>query len=67
MGPLDESWRVSTRTGTQGQCVETRYLDQRVEVRDSKDRRGPTLAFSPVNWTAFITKLNAPQPSTTAP
>ncbi|MEO3742112.1 DUF397 domain-containing protein [Plantactinospora sp. B5E13] len=54
MGPLDATWRVSTRTGTQGQCVETRRVDHRVEVRDSKDRDGPVITFSPTAWTNFI-------------
>nr|MDT0657869.1 DUF397 domain-containing protein [Micromonospora sp. DSM 115978] len=54
MTPLDETWRVSTRTGTEGQCVEARFARPRVEVRDSKDRSGPVLAFSPDAWAAFV-------------
>ncbi|MGI5245466.1 DUF397 domain-containing protein [Dactylosporangium sp. CA-139066] len=51
---LDERWRKSTRSGgASGNCVEVRQLDGTVEVRDSKDPNGPTLAFSARNWQAF--------------
>nr|WP_204011291.1 DUF397 domain-containing protein [Micromonospora andamanensis] len=57
MTPLGTTWRTSTRSGTQGQCIEIRYIDGRVEVRDSKDRSGPSLALTPENWTVFVTSL----------
>ena len=58
MHPLDGVWRVSTRTGNNGACVEARYADSTVEVRDSKDRGGPTLTFSPATWTTFVASLH---------
>ncbi|MDG4828667.1 DUF397 domain-containing protein [Solwaraspora sp. WMMD1047] len=61
MGPLDETWRVSTRTGTQGQCVEARVAGRRVEIRDSKDRSGPVLTFTPGSWTSFVAFLDTGQ------
>ncbi|MDM4721225.1 DUF397 domain-containing protein [Micromonospora sp. WMMA1363] len=51
-------WRTSSRSNDQGLCVEV--ADNLVDVlgvvavRDSKDRSGPTLAVSPVEWTAFL-------------
>ena len=58
MPALNATWRKSTRSNNGGACVEVRYLDGRIEVRDSKDRTGPTLAFTPQEWTAFLAGVN---------
>ncbi|MGW0503136.1 DUF397 domain-containing protein [Micromonospora sp. NPDC003241] len=49
-------WRKSTRSsGNQGDCVEVAdNLAQVVGVRDSKDRQGPVLTFTPETWRAFV-------------
>jgi hypothetical protein len=47
-------WRKSRRSGLDG-CVEVAVIDgSRVAVRDSKDRSGPVLTFSPTEWEAFV-------------
>ncbi|SCE64565.1 DUF397 domain-containing protein [Micromonospora mirobrigensis] len=48
-------WRKSTRSDNGGAtCVEVATnLPGVVGVRDSKDRRGPVLAFPPAAWRAF--------------
>ncbi|WP_433553221.1 DUF397 domain-containing protein [Micromonospora zamorensis] len=51
---MDSQWRKSSRSGSNGACVETRYVDQTVEVRDSKDCFGPTLRFDGRAWRAFL-------------
>ena len=51
---LDHSWRKSARSGDNGQCVEVRHVGGSVQVRDSKDQTGPVLAFTPVEWAAFL-------------
>jgi hypothetical protein len=52
---MDDRWRTSSRSGGNGACVEVRKVtDGAVEVRDSKDRSGPILAFTPTAWTAFL-------------
>ncbi|MEU4367131.1 DUF397 domain-containing protein [Micromonospora chersina] len=49
-------WRKSTRSGTQGECVEVAdNLPGVVGVRDSRDPTGPVLTFTPDAWRAFIT------------
>lgn len=49
-------WRKSTRSdGNGGNCVEVaRNLPGIVAVRDSKDRTGPALIFTPDGWSAFL-------------
>ncbi len=51
---LDHTWRKSTRSGDNGQCVEVRRVDDAIEVRDTKDRSGPILRFTGDEWLAFI-------------
>ncbi len=47
------AWRKSTRSHSNG-CVEVAFLDGEVAVRDSKDRSGPVLLFTPFEWEAFV-------------
>lgn len=49
-------WRTSTRsTNNGGDCVEVaENLPGRVLVRDSKDRAGATLTFTPATWRSFV-------------
>jgi hypothetical protein len=51
----DAQWRTSSRSGGNGNCVEVAFLDDgTVAVRDSKDRGGAVLIFTPAEWDAFI-------------
>jgi hypothetical protein len=47
------SWKKSKLSGPNG-CVEVAFVEDRVAVRDSKDRTGPVLKFTPTEWKAFI-------------
>jgi hypothetical protein len=51
---LDGEWRKSTRSNGSGACVEARRISGSVQLRDTKDRSGPTLSFTVESWVAFI-------------
>ncbi|MEU8570284.1 DUF397 domain-containing protein [Streptomyces pathocidini] len=49
------AWRKSSYSGGSGDdCVEVAACPGTVHVRDSKDKEGPQLAFSPVEWARFV-------------
>lgn len=52
--PLSEQWHTSTFSGPDSNCVQGRYVDGHVEVRDSKDPDGPMLRFTRPEWSAFL-------------
>ena len=54
----DVTWRTSSYSGSNGSCVEV-SSGRAVRVRDSKDRAGPGLAFSPTEWQDFIDQVKA--------
>lgn len=48
-------WVKSSRSMTNGNCVEVaRLLDKTVGVRDTKNRGGGMLCFTPTEWGAFL-------------
>jgi Domain of unknown function (DUF397) len=52
------AWRISTHSANGSTCVEVaRNLPGLVAVRDSKDREGPVLIFTPDQWRTFIARL----------
>jgi hypothetical protein len=57
MTSLDENWHKSSRSFINGDCVEARWAEPFVEVRDSKDTGGPVLRFAPDAWAAFVQSL----------
>ncbi|MFJ6618581.1 DUF397 domain-containing protein [Kitasatospora sp. NPDC091335] len=49
------SWTKSSYSNHEGdECVEVASSASTVHVRDSKDKAGPTLAFSPEAWSTFV-------------
>ena len=48
------AWFKSSRSNGSGSCVEVRMTPNGVDVRDTKDREGPQLHFTPAEWDAFI-------------
>jgi len=52
-------WRKSTFTGANS-CVEVAdNLPGIIAVRNSNDPDGPTVVFTPAEWTAFIKGVHA--------
>ena len=47
-------WFKSSKSATNGQCVEVAFVDGQVAVRDSKNPAGPALLFTAAEWTAFV-------------
>ncbi|MFF9643984.1 DUF397 domain-containing protein [Kitasatospora aureofaciens] len=49
------TWVKSSYSGTEGgNCIEVASCPSVIHVRDSKDKAGPTLTFSPEAWSAFV-------------
>jgi hypothetical protein len=50
------AWHKSSYSGSSGDnCIEVAECPGTIHVRDSKDKEGPQLAFSPAEWTHFLT------------
>ncbi|HET9254839.1 MAG TPA: DUF397 domain-containing protein [Pseudonocardiaceae bacterium] len=47
------TWRKSTRSVGETNCVEVANLSGHRAVRDSKNPTGPVLIFTPAEWSAF--------------
>jgi len=50
-------WRKSRLSGESGGCVEVAKSDTSVLVRDSRDRPGAILKFSPAQWRGFVSSI----------
>lgn len=57
MRELCDAWRKSSFSGNETECVEVDLGGERVRARDSKDRTGAVLVFSPSAWSDFIAAL----------
>jgi len=51
--PIETPWRKSSYSGANG-CIEVAMTADGVGMRDTKDRKGPVLLFTPDEWTAFV-------------
>jgi hypothetical protein len=56
----DRAWFKSSFSGSAlNNCVEVALLPEEIAVRDSKDREGPVLVFTPAEWQAFLAGVRA--------
>jgi hypothetical protein len=54
----EATWRVSSFSGGQGECVEIAdNIPGLVPIRDSKRPAGPVIGFSRDSWHAFVAHL----------
>lgn len=53
-------FKSSHSSGEGGACVEVATNFGTVHIRDTKNRSGPQLAFTPTAWTGFITDQAIP-------
>ena len=54
------NWRKSSYSADNGgNCIEVADRKGRVLVRDTKDRTGPTLRFTPDAWRRFAKQVKA--------
>lgn len=60
------AWRTSSHSNGHSACVQVARLPGEVRVRDSKDPRGPALAFTLTEWAEFIAGLKR-DPAALAP
>jgi len=56
---LPGTWRRSSYSGTNGECVEASTSRLAVTVRDSKNAGGTSLVFGHAAWQAFTAELKA--------
>lgn len=48
------TWHKSSRSATQGQCVEIAQTPLATGIRDSKNPTGIRLRLTPTQWTSFL-------------
>ncbi|TQM81668.1 uncharacterized protein DUF397 [Saccharothrix saharensis] len=51
---IGQTWRKSSRSGSDAQCVELAVTDRVTGVRDTKNRDGGTLVFGAKAFAAFL-------------
>jgi Domain of unknown function (DUF397) len=53
----EQTWRKSSFSGSQANCVEVGHALRVVLVRDTKNRTGPVLRFTPETWCRFAAQV----------
>jgi hypothetical protein len=53
MEDIGRDWRKSSFSGNGGECVEVGHVHDAIAVRDTNDRAGAMLRFSPAAWRMF--------------
>ena len=53
----EQTWRKSSFSGSQANCIEVGQTRRVVLVRNTKDRTGPVLPIRPGSWRKFIASV----------
>ena len=53
------AWRTSSYSNIGGNCVEVAAAGAIVGVRDTKDRAGAVITFSPAAWQRFAVRVKS--------
>ncbi|MBW4716142.1 DUF397 domain-containing protein [Saccharothrix obliqua] len=53
------TWRKSSYSSSQANCVEVRHVADSIAVRDSKNPHGPVLSVAEVSWRGFVRRIGA--------
>jgi hypothetical protein len=51
------SWRKASYSDNGGNCVEVAGHDSHILIRDTKNRVGATLKFTPTAWRSFADQI----------
>ena len=51
------AWCTSSRSATQGQCVEIAHTPTVTGIRDSKNPGGARLTLTPTQWASFLSQV----------
>jgi hypothetical protein len=57
------TWRKSTHSADQGNCIEVGEVSASVLVRDSQDHSGPILVLSPGQWRRLLSHIRSECPN----
>lgn len=55
------SWRKSSYSNSNSNCVEVGQRGEQIAVRDTRNRTGPALAFSQQGWREFTRRIRSGQ------
>lgn len=58
MVALNEQWVKPTRSGVDGNCVEARFVEGVVEVRNSNHPDAGLVRFTRTEWEVFVEAVN---------
>ena len=53
------TWRKSSRSATQGECVEIAQTPTATGIRDSKNPTGAYLILTPTQWAGVLTRVKS--------
>ena len=54
----DLSWRKSSYSDGEGECLEIALTPTTIHIRDSKTPENPHLTVAPTTWTTFLTHVS---------